>query len=210
MSSELFETAVSIDAREVRRIAGTASDLSQAVSTATQALEAAATAHVFSDEGDTDACTNRVSSVASYARTTGPDHSQPDPQRGPQKTSNNGEAIVEVLNGDSTQERRKGGSDAERDYTEQLVLFDSLTASLPEVFGPANAPSEMAAVLAAAGVPPSTLETLAEGHHNLYHCIQHSKKFHPDFDPVLRGVLQSDPAAKIVLTAGSKVCLSAQ
>lgn len=201
VSSELFETALSTDAREVRRIAGTASDISQAAAAAAaRALEAAETAYTTtSDEEGIDDGPNHVSSATAYALATGSDRRQPGPQRGLQTTtSNGGEAGG---NGD--------GGNAEQDYTEQLVLFDSLTASLPEVFGPPNAPSGRAAVLAAVRESSSTQGSLTEGHH-WYHCIQHSKKFHPGFDPVLRGILESDLAAKILLTTGSKVCSPVQ
>ncbi|CAN0521758.1 unnamed protein product [Ectocarpus sp. 12 AP-2014] len=101
------------------------------------------------------------------------------------------------------------GGEGEQDYAEQLVLFDSLTASLSEVFGPANAPSSAVAAVAAAAASsrPRAEISLVEGDH-LYHCIQPSKKFRPDFDQVMKGVLQRDPAAKILLTAGSEVHLS--
>ncbi|CAM9364868.1 unnamed protein product [Ectocarpus sp. 4 AP-2014] len=100
------------------------------------------------------------------------------------------------------------GGEGEQDCTEQLVLFDSLTASLSEVFGSANAPSSAVATVAAAVASPRPRAemSLVEGDH-LYHCIQHTKKFHPDFDQVMKGVLQRDPAAKILLTAGSEVHL---
>lgn len=198
MSSELFETRVSIDAREVRRITGTAGGISQAAETA-----------YTGDEEGTDNGSDRISPAASHAIATGSYHRQPGLQTDRQTIGNEGEAKAEVDNGDDVPEGQKSGSDADQDYTEQLVLFDSLTASLPEVLGPLNTPSETAEMLAVAGVPSSTLGLLTEGRH-LYHCIQHPKKLHPDFDPVLRGVLRSDPNAKILLTARSKVCSSVQ
>ncbi|CAM9554800.1 unnamed protein product, partial [Laminaria digitata] len=76
---------------------------------------------------------------------------------------------------------RWGRGDGAQDFTEQLVLFDSLTASLPEMSGPSNAPD-----IVALEVRALTSGLLREDDH-AYHCIQHSKKFHPDFDPVLRG-----------------------
>lgn len=194
---------MSIDAREVRRIAGTASDISKVAADAAQATEVS-TAYASDEEGIDDG-TNHFSSATVHAGATGSGHRQPDPQRAFRTLSKHGEALVEGGNGHGRWPgRRKGGDDGEQDYTEQLVLFDSLTASLPEVFGPPNAPSGTPAILAAAGASPSGQGSLTSGDH-VYHCIQHSKKFHPDFDLVLKGVLQSDPAAKILLTAGSKV-----
>eukprot|EP00903_Cladosiphon_okamuranus_P020162 g18511.t1 len=204
VSSELFETALSIDAREVRNIAGTASVISHAAATAAEALELAGIVQNGDEEGIDDG-TNQISNAASHVGTAGSDYREPSRQRDLQKISNEA-AVVEDGNGNGRQELRDRGGDTEPDYTEQLVLFNSLTASLPEVLGPPNAPSEVSAVLEEAGVPSSIVETLTEGHH-LYHGLQHPKKFHPDFDPVLRGVLQSDPKAKIVLTAESKVHL---
>ncbi|CAN0021785.1 unnamed protein product, partial [Ectocarpus sp. 12 AP-2014] len=144
VSSDLFETTASIDARELRRIAGTPSDLSLATAVTTDA----------GAEGCDD------------------DDSVHSPTAGGR------------------------GGEGEQDYAEPLVFFYSLTASLSEVFGPANAPL----------VRPRAEISLVEGDH-LYHCIQNSKKIHTDFDQVMKGVLQRDPAAKILLTAGSEVHL---
>lgn len=206
VSSELFETAVSIDAREVRRTGGTASDIPRAAATAAQAVEAGAeTAYVF-DEEEVDGAPDHNSSASTHASTTGSQHRQPGPQRDLRTISKHGEAAVEGGNGAGRPGWRNGNGDGEPDYTERLVLFDSLTASIPEVSFRPNAPSGTElAILAAAGASSSKLGSRTEERH-LYHCIQHSKKFHPDFDPVLKGVLKSDPAARILLTAGSKVC----
>lgn len=143
--------------------------------------------------------------TTTYARTTGSYHRQCGPKRDPRIISNQGDAVVEGGNSDGRPEGWKGSGDGEQDYAEQLVLFDYLTASLLEVLGPTCAPSETAAIFAVAEASLSTLGSLTE-EHLLYHRIQHSKNSHPDFDPVLRGVLQSVPAAKILLTAGNKVC----
>lgn len=89
------------------------------------------------------------------------------------------------------------GGDGSQDYSEQLVLFDSLSASLPEFVGPPNSPSAVAAAV-------RDLTGMRDEDHG-YHCMQHSKKIHPDFDLVMRDVLLRDPAAKLVLTTGSKV-----
>ncbi|CAN0142117.1 unnamed protein product, partial [Hapterophycus canaliculatus] len=185
VSSDLFETATSIDAREARRLADAESD----VPTAT-------TANVR-----TNHCTT-ATGIASENYQAFPHGQLPQPR------AHHFQAEETRLISNSLEQPDQGG-DGFQDYAEQLVLFDSLTASLPETYGPANVPSSsMAAALAL--VASSTSEpgmSLREGDH-LYHCIQHSKKFHPDFDVVLRGVLLSDPAAKVLLAAGSEVHLS--
>lgn len=43
----------------------------------------------------------------------------------------------------------------------------------------------------------------------LYLCPQTPQKFHPDFDPVLRRILEADPRAHLVLTAGWAEALTA-
>lgn len=206
VSSELFETAASIDGREARRIDGTASDISAA--TGAEAV------------GDDEEDGANHSASATYARptpsegtfdqtdTAASNHDRFHP-RGKLSRVRTQSILPEERSHDNGSKQRQGlGGDGGQDYTEQLVLFDSLTASLPEVVGATHAPSSaVAAVLEAvrASSPTSaTLHLLQEGDH-LYHCIQHSKKFHPDFDPVLRGVLQSDPAAKILLSAANEV-----
>lgn len=205
VSSELFETAASIDGREVRRIAGTASDISAATGAGAAAdyendVANARPTPSGGSLGRTDTATlndDRVYFGGNLPRTG----TQPVLQA-KKKHENNG----------SHQWQRRGGDAAQQDYTEQLVLFDSLTASLLGEVDPVNTPtSAVTAVLGAvrASSPTSVaLEELLQGGDNLYHCIQHSKKFHPDFDPVLRGVLESDPAAKILLSAASEVSSS--
>lgn len=83
------------------------------------------------------------------------------------------------------------------DYSEQVVLFDSLSAMIPEPLFSANSAAARTATF-------RELTSLRGGEHG-YHCIQHSKKMHPIFDEVLRGVLLQDPAARILLAKGSKV-----
>lgn len=202
VSSDLFETTASTDGREVRRIAGTASDISAATG-------AEAVADI---EGDADARSTPSGGTLGRTDTSAPNHDRVHPRGNLPRTSTLPELEDEKkheYNDGPQQRQRRGGDGAQQDYTEQLVLFDSLTASLPEEVDPANTSSSAltAKVLGAvrASSPTSrALELLQEGD-NLYHCIQHSKKFHPDFDPVLRGVLQSDPAAKILLTVASEV-----
>lgn len=176
VSSSLFETKTSIEAREARRIAGTASDVAAATAAA--------------DDGTSFSVASCVTTSADVDRPL--PHGRPD-------------ACGEVLShnaraGGSTDDTAWGGrGDGAQDFTEQLVLFDSLTASLPEMFAPPNAPH-----LLALEARELSSGLLREDDH-AYHCIQHSKKFHPDFDPVLRGVLLGDAAAKILLAEGSKV-----
>lgn len=182
ISSDLFETTTSIEGREVRIVAGTGNDIIDA------------TAH---EENVSEVFTSRCSSSSSDSGV----QTAVCEEEGRQHHHSAGGSLA------STKEPRgrrgrdpwEGRGDGTQDYSEQLVMFDSLTASLPEDFGPPNKPPDARATRRVAG--------LAEGDHG-YHCIQHSKKFHPDFDPVLRGVLLGDPAAKILLTAGSKVCSS--
>ncbi len=201
VSSELFETSVSIEAREARRNAGTASDILKAAITADAAANAA-------DAKDAEALDvdGRDLDVDGTSHVP-PDHRQSRPRSGvvPRMIK---QRDTEGVDGDSVPEqRREGGGDGEQDYAEQLVLFDSLTASLPEAYGPANVPSTMAATLAATGASSflsAAIRSISGGDH-FYHCIQHAKKLHPTFDRVLRGVLQTDPVAKILLAAGSEV-----
>lgn len=175
VSSDLFETPASIEGRDIRRAAGTGSDINTAAYENVSEVTALHSSSSSSIHGTQTAVREDRHSLAGdlFASTTKESHGRrgDDPWRG---------------RGDGTQ-----------DYAEQLVLFDSLTASLPEAFGPPNDYPD--------GRATRRLVGLMEGD-NGYHCIQHSKKFHPDFDPVLRGVLQGDSAAKILLTAASKVC----
>lgn len=173
VSSDLFETTASTDAREARRIAGTASDIVNPaeVDNGNGTLVSSGAPAVDTVQTTSDGLSHRGGVLTENRRRK---HDHDPPWRG---------------RGDGTQ-----------DYTEQLVLFDSLTASLPEMFGPPNAPK------VAALSTQALLSGLVEEGDHAYHCIQHSKKFHPNFDPVLRGVLLGDSAAKILLTAGSKVC----
>lgn len=173
VSSSLFETKTSVDSREARRFSGTASDVAAAIAAA-----------------DGDGTNTAVGSCV----TTSADVDRPLSHCG-EVLSRNARAEGNI----SDTAWRRGRGDGTQDFTEQLVLFDSLTASLPEMSGPSNAPD-----IVALEVRALTSGLLREDDH-AYHCIQHSKKFHPDFDPVLRGVLLGDAAAKILLAEGSKV-----
>lgn len=170
ISSSLFETQASIDAREARRIMGISRDIAYAAAITNTSLDFLVP---WTGEGD--------HSTAGWKR------------RQCVESSSEREKCITT----STPRRARG--DGTQDYTEQLVLFDSLTASLPEPFGPLHAPD--AAKRIAQAVTAGFIE---DGDH-VYHCIQHSKKFHPSFDDVLRGVLLADRAAKILLTRSSEV-----
>lgn len=189
VSSDRFETALSIDAREARRIAGTASTI---VSSFTAAAATTSTTNFAASGADTLPPKGHSSATACGipAEVTrghqGVKIFQPSPS---------GYRGVDDVREDIEVEWGRG--DGSQDYTEQLVLFDSSSASMPESYGPLNSPE-----VSAADVREFT--GLRDGD-RAYHCIQHSKKMHPDFDAVMRGVLTSDPAAKILLSEGSKV-----
>ncbi|KAJ8601687.1 hypothetical protein CTAYLR_003176 [Chrysophaeum taylorii] len=70
-------------------------------------------------------------------------------------------------------------------YAEQLVLFDSRTIGI-----------EPPAVVSRVEPPRTDSPVFA--------CLQHSKKFHPDFDLVLRAVLEAVPDAKILVLEGTR------
>lgn len=177
VSSNLFETKTSVDAREARRIAASApNDVATVAGTADDGTgTSAGSCTTASLDADRPLSDSRLGAC-------GEDLSNNDQSEG---------------NIDKAWRERGDGT---QDFTEQLVLFDSLSASLPEMFGPSNAPHIVA--LEARALSKGLL---GEDDH-AYHCIQHSKKFHPDFDPVLRGVLLGDAAAKILLADGTKVC----
>ena len=48
------------------------------------------------------------------------------------------------------------------------------------------------------------------GADRIYLCPQHLGKFHPDFDPVLREILERDPHGRLVITAGRRPAVLAQ
>ncbi|CAM9425748.1 unnamed protein product [Choristocarpus tenellus] len=148
ISSTMFETNKGLDAREARRLAGSAESLSIAA-TAAQAADS-----MF-----------------------------------PQNTSL-------ALHTGSRTDGHVGTGDSSQDYTEQVVSFDTLSTIYKEAPSP-NA-SDIAFALQSLGL---------QGETHLYHCMQHSKKLHPDFDLVIKGVLSTDLEAKILLLKGSKVHL---
>lgn len=76
-------------------------------------------------------------------------------------------------------------ADAEEHYTERLLR-------LPGTGVFYHRPAE----------PAPTTASAARGDVHRYACPQTLYKFHPDFDPVLAGILQADPQAQIVLLEG--------
>jgi protein O-GlcNAc transferase len=76
---------------------------------------------------------------------------------------------------------------AEEHYSERLVRL----SLLPAFYHPAPQP-----------VPMTRAEFGLPGAAHLYVCPQSLFKFHPDFDGVLRGILECDPQAQIVLPEG--------
>lgn len=187
VSSDLFETSASIEGRDIRRAAGTGSDINAAVYENVSEL----TAPHSSSSSSSASSSSSLSSIHGTQIAVREDRHRP--------AGDLFASTTKESHGRRGDDPWRGRGDGTQDYTEQLVLFDSLTASLPEAFGPPNEYPD--------GRATRRLVGLMEGDHG-YHCIQHSKKFHPDFDPVLRGVLQGDSAAKILLTEASKVCSS--
>lgn len=86
--------------------------------------------------------------------------------------------------------------DGNQDYTEQLVLFESLSGafrSLPADLIPSQADIDEAL----------REEGLTQDDH-IYNCMQYTRKLRPDFDVVLRGILERDPQAKIILLTDAR------
>ena len=79
--------------------------------------------------------------------------------------------------------------DADAHYSEQLVRLKSL----PTVYARPALPDPLR--------PRSTFGLPEDAH--LYLCPQSLFKFHPDFDAVLRGILERDPHGRIVLLEGT-------
>lgn len=71
-------------------------------------------------------------------------------------------------------------------YTENVILFDSLPYYYYRMNVPAITKSRKGF-----GLPEDK---------NIYLCIQTVSKFHPDFDSMLKGILENDPQAIIALT----------
>ena len=77
-------------------------------------------------------------------------------------------------------------ADAAAHYTEELVLARTLL-TVQHRSAPPESPK------------PRGYFGVTEGKH-LYACAQQAGKFHPDFDPILAGILRRDPQAVIVIT----------
>jgi len=78
--------------------------------------------------------------------------------------------------------------EADRDYSEKLVRLNSLLACQPRATLPGPVPHR-----SAFGLPA--------GKH-LYVCPQNLLKFHPDFDPLLAGILDNDGDGVVVIKQG--------
>lgn len=120
-----------------------------------------------------------------------------DGDDGAEPMGNNINDLDREVPSNSSPSTRTTGTGKLPDYSEQLVLFDTLSATIHGSLGPEKSP----AVLAAEARELTGLQDEDHG----YHCVQHSKKMHPEFDAVLKGIMLGDPAAKVLLTAGSKV-----
>jgi hypothetical protein len=112
-------------------------------------------------------------------------------------------------------------------YSEQLVLFDTLTTGFRPPFGRPDGEDDRpqgrysrtalfrrlglydtvanaaAAVATGGGGGGGSGGGTVEGA-NLYACLQHSKKLHPRFDAALRGLLEADPLAVVLLLEGAR------
>lgn len=75
-------------------------------------------------------------------------------------------------------------------YTEQRVLFDSLSTFFPRPSHPPPASSS--------SLSPASFSLLPDAH--IYLIGQTLMKFHPDFDDALHGIVEGDPAACFVIT----------
>jgi predicted O-linked N-acetylglucosamine transferase (SPINDLY family) len=81
------------------------------------------------------------------------------------------------------------GEDAQEDYTERLIQFEGVTSWQPRPARPAPA------TRADFGLPSSGA---------IYFCPQRLAKFHPDFDRLLRAILEEDAAGHIVVLEGER------
>ncbi len=87
-------------------------------------------------------------------------------------------------------------AEAETHYTEELVRL----TTLPTFQRPVIRPD-----------PPGRRSEfgLPEGR-QLYACLQRLAKFHPDFDPILAGILRRDPDGLVILLEDSTISVTAQ
>ncbi len=81
-------------------------------------------------------------------------------------------------------------------YSEKLILFKKL----PVYYYPPKPPA-MTQSKSDLGLPENS---------NLYCCVQNVKKIHPDFDALLRGILEKDPDGTIVLTGDKYATITDQ
>ena len=81
------------------------------------------------------------------------------------------------------------GADADEDYAEKLVQFDGTTAWQP------RPPKPEPASRSDFGLPDAGA---------LYFCPQRLEKFHPDFDRILRRILDQDTTGHVVLLKGNR------
>jgi protein O-GlcNAc transferase len=86
-------------------------------------------------------------------------------------------------------------------YTEQLVQFDSLPAYYYRPAGGSVSPNGISSAVREAARREFGLSAKA----HLHLCPQSLFKFHPEFDPLLAGILSRDPAARLVLIAAPHV-----
>lgn len=83
----------------------------------------------------------------------------------------------------------------QQDYSEQLILWDALPCWMPQIVFPEPVPrSEF-------GLDPAA---------HLYTCLQNPRKFHPDFDALLAGILKADPQGQLLLVADVDAVLAQQ
>lgn len=79
-------------------------------------------------------------------------------------------------------------TDADEHYTERLVRLKTMMSYQRRL-----APPRVLRPKSSFGLPEDA---------HLYLCAQHLGKFHPDYDPILRGILEKDEHAHIVVTEG--------
>lgn len=75
--------------------------------------------------------------------------------------------------------------DGEEHYTETLIRLETMLSWQRRLRPPAD---------------PRPKERFVSAGRRMYLCAQHLGKFHPDFDAILRGILEGDPEGEIVVT----------
>lgn len=81
------------------------------------------------------------------------------------------------------------------DFSEQLILWEALPCWMPQMIFPEPA------ARADFGLAPDW---------HIYACLQNPRKFHPDFDALLAGILRADPRGHLVLVADPDAELAQQ